>query len=295
MRRIAHTLVLAAIAVGVTYQPLLAAEVEAAPTAVSAEVLLQRGESAQAYYQLRDEIDTGAESAQIHVLAAKAALARAKTAPLLRKKKWAKRGRSHYASALSLDENQAEALFGLATFALRAPSGLGGGEEAFTQYRSRLEAVAPEKTVWLDARMHAENKSYGAALELYAQAVSQQDELLLRAEFAALAIDRKQSETAYALLSAGPADQAPCDHHTLAQLAKAADRDAADILAHYDAFFEGQQLYCGRRFVALEAAQAAKDAAANAGASEREAYYEGFIASLESNDAADEKSSDIAS
>lgn len=295
MRRIAHTLALAAIAIGVTYQPVLAADKQAVPMAFSAQLLLERGDAQQAYYQLRDKIDAGAKTAETHVLAAKAALARAKTAPLLRKKKWAKRGRDHYARALSLDANQAEALLGLATFALRAPSGLGGGEQAFAQYRSRLDAIAPVKAIWLEARMHEANKSYDKALELYAQAVSQQDDVKLRAEFAALAIDKNKALDAYTVLSAGPVVEAPCYQHTLAKLAQAADRGALEVLAHYDAFFEEQQRYCDRRFVALEAAQAAKDVAADAGVADREAYYEDLIASLKSGADADQKSADIAS
>lgn len=296
MRRVAHILALFAAAFGLMMQPAMAADepVVQVPT-LPAQALLERGEAKQAYYQLRDQLETGVQTAAAHVLAAKAALARAKTAPLLRKKKWAKRGRDHYLAALSLEENQPDALFGLATFALRAPAGLGGGEEAFADYRSRLEAAAPAKAIWLKARMHAENKLYTKSLEHYAQAISQQDESALSAEYAALAVEQNQAGKAYSVVNSAASSQAPCGQYTLATLAQAATLNASDILAHYDAFLNAEQRYCNRQFVALDAAQAAKVIAAGAGLLRREAHYSALIAALKSDRVTTQKPSDIAS
>lgn len=228
----------------------------------SAQVFLERGEAENAYYAAIGVIDSGEATADLHVVAAKAALTRVKTATLLRKKRWAKRGRDHFQAALALDATHEDALFGLATFALRAPKGLGGGDEAFVELKQRLAAVSLGKTAWLQARAAAENEDMAAALERYFAAVSVLGDAQLIAEFANMSMGADIADVAYNQLSSlEMAELEPCVSYTLSGLALAAGAPKASQLSHLSSFLAGDQQFCSREFVALKAAEQAQEIA----------------------------------
>lgn len=243
------------------------------PVIATARSYLERGAFRDAYYAAVDAIDGANVAPEIHVLAAKAALARAKIAPLLRKKRWAKRGRDRYEAALALDASNEDALFGLATFALKAPKGLGGGNEAFVALKQRLAAVSKAKALWLEARAYVDRKDLESALRAYEAALREGIETHLIEEYASVSMDAGSAAAAYDRIQLFAARSAPCVSYTLSNLAAHAGASQTQQLAHLGRFLDTRQRHCGREFVALEAAQRAQALAGAVGFPQQQAYF----------------------
>lgn len=264
MRFSATALVSIALALGIAGLPgIAAANAQGVETGrpmedLSAEDLLSRGETELAYFKALGEIESSIATSQMHVIAAKAALLEAKTAPLLRKKRWAKTGRDHFKSALELDENNADALLGLATFALRAPDKLGGGEAAVAQYSARLEAVSPTLFDVFQARVAQEKKAPGDAYKHYEDALKKGAGAHVLFEYATFAENEKDAARAYSVIVASSAHQyAACTSYLLGSLAGEADAAPAQQLLHFGRFIDSGEVFCGRKFVAIDAVDVA--------------------------------------
>ena len=152
-----------------------------------------------------------------------------------------------------------DALFGLATFALRAPNQLGGGIAAFEDYGARLKALSSDMALWLEARMHAQQDSPAQALAAYQQAVSGVQSVTIMEEYAAFAASHDAAAQAYdVLVQRYSSDSEACEAYVLGTLGQKAGIAAETVLGHYDAFLSSAQTHCARRFVALQAATQAK-------------------------------------
>lgn len=209
--------------------------------------LLVQGQTANAWKAARDLLAEQGPSADLLVISGKSALARAKSAPLLSKKRWAKRGRNAYAAALQLDPSNAEALLGLATFALRAPDGLGGGDAAFAEYRERLLGVSAPLSVLLAARTEAQD-DLESALDHYEIALSQLESDGYIAEYLTFADRLDAQARAYDYITSGGTPDA-CTQYYAGALAGKLGQSADIQLAHYMAFLASKTLYCNRKAV----------------------------------------------
>lgn len=292
MKHVVRSFAYIALAFGLAAQPVAAG---GGAMVQGAQSLLERGEAEAAYYHVLSIIEAGAGDASNHVLAAQAALQHVKGAPLLRKKRWAKRGRDHYKAALAQQPGNVDALFGLATFALRAPSSLGGGEDALAQYSARLALASPAKSTWLSARARVDDNNIEEALSAYARAISFEADAKLVGEYAAFAVKQGAQRQAYAVLDAAQAQTNACGAYAMGTLARSAGEQAASALAHFDTLLGSQQRYCSRTFAALDAAAQAREIAAGLGLETRAAQYEDQIAAFKAQLRSAEQAADIAS
>ncbi|MEO0412975.1 MAG: hypothetical protein AAF221_14175 [Pseudomonadota bacterium] len=218
-----------------------------APTQRDASILLAQGQIKDSWKAAQYALTQSGPSADLLVTSAKAALARAKSAPLLSKKRWAKRGRSAYAAALELDPSNEEALLGLATFALRAPDDLGGGHEALARYRERLLEASPPLSIVLAARAAAQD-DLELALDHYEIALSQLHGDGYIAEYLSAAHRSDNKPRAYTFITAAPA-LGPCAQYYAGVLAGHTEQSVDTQLSHYMAFLVNDTQYCNRRDV----------------------------------------------
>lgn len=223
-----------------------------ANSAPDPETLLEQGRARAAWeagQQFSSEHDV---SVDMLVTMGKAAFARAKDAPLLRKKRWAKRGRDAYLAALEKDEANADALLGLATFAMRAPEGLGGGDAAFKAYKAKLLQVSTAKALVLSARAHKGSAPI-EAIETYEVALTQLLERDLLSEYVTAAGEAGEASRAYRFIAKSQ-DMGPCSHFFAALLSEKAGLSAPERLRHLTAFAATGVQFCGRVFVADQTA-----------------------------------------
>ncbi|MEM7568312.1 MAG: hypothetical protein AAF337_00815 [Pseudomonadota bacterium] len=230
-----------------------AADVAPGPTP---QALLERGEVRSAWKLGRATLAGENADADVLVSMAKAALAKAKTASLLSKKRWAVRGRDAYRAALALNPDNADALLGLATFALRAPDGLGGGQETLAQLRAQLLDVSAPHSLILAAR-EAAKRDDAAALDHYEVALLQLTAGPYFSEYIKEAKSLGVQQRAYDFV-ATQSDLSPCTHFFAGRLASDLALSEQAQLGHHIAFLETRTQFCARsqvdKAVALAAA-----------------------------------------
>ncbi|MEM9880854.1 MAG: hypothetical protein AAF862_16430 [Pseudomonadota bacterium] len=233
-----------------------------------AAVMLKRGQAKRAYAASLQQLEAGGALAGPHLLAGRSAFQLAQTAPLLSRLKWAKRGKAQFLSAYALAPEDPDVLLGLATLALRAPKGLGGGQDAYVAYKSQLAASNQSYSDWLEARALARKKQHIEALDMFARAAPAISDERFFDEYAAHARSAQAAASAYHVIAASAAAQTPCVMRTLAVLSDRSGADQTQTFHHLRAFLDTDTLYCERRFVALKAAKKAAKLASDLGLAE---------------------------
>jgi len=295
MRKISITGVFAGLVFATFTANAFASPMEGDTAQQHAAEYLKSGQPKTAYSSIMAYIEGTSPIASDLVLAARAALERVKSAPLLSKKKWVRRGKSHYQAALALDPENVDAVMGLATLALRAPKKLGGGAEDYTRYKAQLNAIDPARAQWLEGRAFAEQQQFEPALSAYSAAAKSMSEQRLFEEYAALAQSKDTAAEAYAILAGSDRADAPCVERLLGTLAQRADASAAQTLEHYDAFLASGTRFCNRKAVAAQVAEQAALLAERYKLTEKSVDYQAQLAALRAQDGKPSSKPDVAS